>query len=219
MVKKNIDGSTKLGAKARKAEREREEKAKVAKAIEDAAWEETDKKILQKLKRKEEDEKKKHQAEERRKELKAAYEKEMEILAGKTQQSQKKVTHHQLFLEKERRENALKLEEEQKAKARVNITIQTKDIEENLNRVVLDDSWASNTDQALTVLSGSSTPTGSKISSKTTYTEFESRRLPELKIAKPKMTLSQLKNAVRKEWMRSPENPYNANATAKTTLS
>uniref|UniRef100_A0A0K0G275 Coiled-coil domain-containing protein n=1 Tax=Strongyloides venezuelensis TaxID=75913 RepID=A0A0K0G275_STRVS len=215
MVKKNNDGSTKLGAKARKAEREREEKARVAKAIEDASWEERDKKVLQKLKRKEEDERKKHEAEERRKELKAAYDKEMEILAAKTQASQKKVTQHQLFLEKQRREEALKKDEEEKAKARINVTVQSTEIEENLNRVVLDDSWASNTDQALTVLSGSATPTGTKMVQKTTYAEFESRRLPELKIAKPKMTLSQLKNAVRKEWMRSPENPYNANAAIK----
>ncbi|CEF65976.1 Protein of unknown function DUF1014 family-containing protein [Strongyloides ratti] len=219
MVKKNADGSSKLSAKARKAERDREEKARTAKAIEDASWEERDKKVLQKLKRKEEDERRKQEAEERRKELKAAYEKEMESIAGKTQTSQKKVTHHQLLLEKQRLEEALKQKEEEKAKARVNITIQTNEIEENLNRFTLDDSWATSTDQALNVLSGSSTPTGGKMGSRTTYTEFESRRLPELKAAKPKMTLSQLKNAVRKEWMRSPENPYNANSTNKTIIS
>uniref|UniRef100_A0A0N4ZMJ1 HMG box domain-containing protein n=1 Tax=Parastrongyloides trichosuri TaxID=131310 RepID=A0A0N4ZMJ1_PARTI len=218
MVKKTSDGGNKLGAKARKAEREREEKERIAKAKEDATWEETDKKIIQKLRRKEEEERKKQEAETRRKELKAAYEKEMEIIGEKSQNPQTKVTHHQLYLEKKKKEEALKKEEEEKIKARNKITVQTHEIEENLNRVILDDSWASSADQALNALSGTSTPTGSKIS-KITYTEFESRRLPELKISKPKMTLSQLKNTIRKEWMRSPENPYNANNLINKPLS
>ena len=39
-------------------------------------------------------------------------------------------------------------------------------------------------------------------------------RLPELKIENPHMRLSQLKQALRKEWLKSPDNPLNKQLAA-----
>lgn len=44
---------------------------------------------------------------------------------------------------------------------------------------------------------------------KAAYNTFEETRLPVLKQENPNMRLSQLKQMLKKEWMKSPENPLN----------
>ncbi len=44
---------------------------------------------------------------------------------------------------------------------------------------------------------------------KAAYEEFEKLRLPQLKEENPNLRLSQLKQLLRKEWMKSPDNPFN----------
>ena len=44
---------------------------------------------------------------------------------------------------------------------------------------------------------------------KAAYEDFENKRLPELKSENPSMRLSQLKQMLRKEWQKSPDNPLN----------
>jgi Protein of unknown function (DUF1014). len=44
---------------------------------------------------------------------------------------------------------------------------------------------------------------------KAAYEEFEQLRLPELKADNPSLRLSQLKQMLRKEWMKHPDNPFN----------
>lgn len=44
---------------------------------------------------------------------------------------------------------------------------------------------------------------------KAAYNAFEERELPRLKQENPNMRLSQLKQLLKKEWMKSPENPMN----------
>lgn len=51
---------------------------------------------------------------------------------------------------------------------------------------------------------------------KAAYSAFEERELPQLKLENPNMRLSQLKQLLKKEWMKSPENPMNM-AYAKST--
>lgn len=41
------------------------------------------------------------------------------------------------------------------------------------------------------------------------YIEYEESRLPALKEENPNMRLSQLKQIVKKDWMKAPENPLN----------
>jgi hypothetical protein len=44
---------------------------------------------------------------------------------------------------------------------------------------------------------------------KAAYTAFEEKRIPQLKEEHPTLRLSQLKQLVKKEWQKSPENPLN----------
>lgn len=44
---------------------------------------------------------------------------------------------------------------------------------------------------------------------KAAYTAFEEKRIPQLKLEYSNLRLSQLKQMLKKEWMRSPENPLN----------
>lgn len=44
------------------------------------------------------------------------------------------------------------------------------------------------------------------------FTAFEEAQLPRLKQENPNMRLSQLKQLLKKEWLRSPENPMNQRA-------
>jgi hypothetical protein len=41
------------------------------------------------------------------------------------------------------------------------------------------------------------------------FEDFESVRLPELKVENPTLRLSQLKQIMRKEWQKHPNNPIN----------
>lgn len=49
---------------------------------------------------------------------------------------------------------------------------------------------------------------------KAAYEEFEAERLPQLKIENPTFRLSQLKQILRKEWMKHPKNPLNMKLAA-----
>ena len=49
---------------------------------------------------------------------------------------------------------------------------------------------------------------------KAAYEEFESERLPQLKSENPNMRLSQLKQMLRKEWLKHPSNPLNKKLAA-----
>ena len=54
---------------------------------------------------------------------------------------------------------------------------------------------------------------------KAAYEEFENIRLPQLKIENPNARLSQLKQMLRKEWMKSPDNPLNKKLAAMNSNS
>ena len=49
---------------------------------------------------------------------------------------------------------------------------------------------------------------------KAAYQKFEEENLPLLKQDNPNMRLSQLKQMLKKDWMKSPENPLNQRAQA-----
>lgn len=70
---------------------------------------------------------------------------------------------------------------------------------------------ASTVDEALLVLSTKqmSLEKHPEKRMKAAYTEFEERELPRLKEEYPNLRLSQLKQRIKKEWMKSPDNPMN----------
>ena len=49
------------------------------------------------------------------------------------------------------------------------------------------------------------------------FTAFEEAQLPRLKQENPNMRLSQLKQMLKKEWLRSPDNPMNQRAVPFNT--
>lgn len=51
---------------------------------------------------------------------------------------------------------------------------------------------------------------------KAAYNAFEERELPRLKQENPNMRLSQLKQLLKKDWMKSPENPMNMQYAKRT---
>lgn len=90
------------------------------------------------------------------------------------------------------------------------------DLEENPNLVLLQRQAeghedASTIDEAISLL-GVSQPASEKHPEKrmkAAYTVFEERELPRLKAENPNLRMSQLKQLLRKDWMKSPENPMN----------
>ena len=52
---------------------------------------------------------------------------------------------------------------------------------------------------------------------KAAYTAYEEKNLPILKAENPNMRLSQLKQMLKKDWMKSPENPMNQRFAAYNT--
>ena len=50
---------------------------------------------------------------------------------------------------------------------------------------------------------------------KAAFTAFEEANMPRIKAENPTLRLSQLKQILRKEWMKSPENPLNQRLNAK----
>ena len=51
---------------------------------------------------------------------------------------------------------------------------------------------------------------------KAAYEEFEEERLPQLKAENPTLRLSQLKQLLRKEWNKHPNNPLNVKIAAES---
>lgn len=49
---------------------------------------------------------------------------------------------------------------------------------------------------------------------KAAFSAFEEGTLPRLKLENPNMRLSQLKQLLKKEWMKAPENPMNQRHSA-----
>ncbi|MBN3317124.1 CC124 protein, partial [Atractosteus spatula] len=93
-------------------------------------------------------------------------------------------------------------------------------LEENVNRIVPEEGSveARTIEDAIAVLStadeGDRHP---ERRMKAAYTAFEELHLPRLKKENPNMRLSQLKQQLKKEWTKSPDNPLNQRYTSYNT--
>lgn len=202
MPKKFASENTKAtAAKARKAAAKEVEDAKKKQAMEDALWQEDDKHVLKKQQRKEENLKKKEEQQRKKAEIKALLENETVVSKGKTPQSKLTRTQIQLDLEKKKEVgSAPKLE-----------THLTKPLEENINRVEVEGDEARSVTEAIAILSVND-PAEDKHPErrmKAAFAAFEERNMPRIKDENPTLRLSQLKQILKKEWMKSPENPFN----------
>ena len=102
-----------------------------------------------------------------------------------------------------------------------NVTVDDGLPKENVNRLVADTLVAEggvearNVEDAISVLSvDDKQESHPERRMKAAFAAFEEERLPILKTENPNMRLSQIKQMLRKEWLKSPENPLNKNFVA-----
>ncbi|XP_026758895.1 coiled-coil domain-containing protein 124 isoform X1 [Galleria mellonella] len=201
------ENSKAVAARQRKENAKQEKDQKVKKMLEDAEWEDNDEKLKKKQQKKEEQEKKRQEQLQKKAEAKALLEKEMESLKGTTKNAPPppKITRAQISLLKEK---TVKAEPPKPVPSRV--VIDETPLEENLNRIQLDGELAQTVDEAISILSDKSeVDRHPEKRLKAAYTAFEESNLPRLKAENPNLRLSQLKQMLKKEWLKSPQNPIN----------
>lgn len=207
MPKKFQGENTKSSAaRARKAEAKAVADAKRQQAQEDAFWQDDDKHVQRKEQRKEEKEKRRLEQLERKKESQRLLEEEDARLKSKqAKPAPAKVTRAQI-------EEALQKDDDEKAAVEKTKTHLEMPLEENINRRVLVEGEveARSVEEAIAALSVSAElDRHPERRMKAAFTAYEELNLPRLKQENPNMRLSQLKQLLKKEWMKSPENPMN----------
>ncbi|XP_043846741.1 coiled-coil domain-containing protein 124-like [Dromiciops gliroides] len=206
MPKKFQGENIKLAAaRARKAE---------AKAAADAKrqlayWKDDDKHVMRKEQRKEEEKRWLEQLE-CKKELQRLLEEEDSKLKGKSPKplTPGKVTRAQIK-ETLRREQPHKENEDTVDKPKSHLEVP---LEENVNRQIPEEGSveARTIEDAIAVLSvNDDSDQHPEHRMEAAFTAFEELHLPRLKKENPNMRLSQLKQLLKKEWMKSPDNPMN----------
>lgn len=203
MPKKFVGENSKaVAARARKAAAKEAENTKKALEAEEKAWQDDDKQLLKKKQKQEELEKKRQQQLEKKAEVKALLEKEMATIKVGGKQPAAKVTKAEIMLAMEKRNQAAKSEKKKE---------EEKPIEENLNRVIMEGETAHGIDEALSILSVKDPEIDRHPEKrmKAAYASFEEKMMPIIKEQNPTLRLSQLKQILKKEWMKSPENPLN----------
>ncbi|XP_068961469.1 coiled-coil domain-containing protein 124 [Petaurus breviceps papuanus] len=216
MPKKFQGENTKsAAARARKAEAKAAADAKRQQELEDAYWKDDDKHVMRKEQRKEEKEKRRLEQLERKKELQRLLEEEDSKLKGKSPKplTPGKVTRAQIE-ETLRRDQQQKENEETVDKPKSHLEVP---LEENVNRRIPEEGSveARTIEDAIAVLSvNDDSDRHPERRMKAAFTAFEELHLPRLKKENPNMRLSQLKQLLKKEWMRSPDNPMNQRTMA-----
>jgi len=205
-------------AKARKDAISSAEKQRKQKEQEDAAWEDNDKQAEKKKLRKEEQEKKRAEQLRRKKENEELLKEETEELDRKVKvparASNAKITRAQV--EEQQRKRQLQEQED----ALKNSKFNTEDpLVENVNRV-LDPSTvnARSVGDALSALSlGEKLEKHPEKRVRASYKKYEEYHMKFLKEENPSLRQSQLRQLLKKEWVKSPENPLNQQHAAYNT--
>ncbi|XP_034438064.1 small integral membrane protein 7 isoform X2 [Hippoglossus hippoglossus] len=203
------ENSKAVTARARKAEAKAVEDARKKKEEEDSLWQETDKHVLKKGQRKDDKEKKRMELLERKKENQRLLDEEFATIKGKSNEvaGVGKVTRAQI---EETLQNEQQQQEELQPKEKSHLETP---LEENVNIIIPEKGAveARSIEDAIAVLS-----TGPEDLDrhperrmKAAFLAYEEENMPLLKKENPNMRLSQLKQQLKKEWMKSPENPLN----------
>ncbi|CAF0868633.1 unnamed protein product [Adineta ricciae] len=184
-------------------EREKQQK------LEDEYWRDDDKHVQKKQQRKDDREQKDHEKLQRKLENQVLLEKEEATSsASKSKKNAdlapKKVTQAQIQQRQATAAAAVPDEPKQN-------TTNDLPLEENVNRLQIDGHSARNVDDAIHVLKSTQASVDSHPEKrmKAAYETFETENLPRLKQEHPTLRLSQLKQLMKKEWMKSPDNPFN----------
>ncbi|GAV09456.1 hypothetical protein RvY_18999-1 [Ramazzottius varieornatus] len=165
----------------------------------------------------EEKEKKQQEAMQKKLERDKLLEEEMNSIKGAKNAAPAKVTraHIDATLERERLAKiaaAVRTKEENAGTKPPFELDEDAPLHENVNRLVAEEGAARSVDEALAALSTKDEDGGDKHPEKRVrgaYIVFEERELPRLKEEYPNFRLSQLKQMLKKEWQKSPENPFN----------
>ncbi|XP_053822132.1 coiled-coil domain-containing protein 124 [Vidua chalybeata] len=202
------ENSKSAAARARRAEAKAAAEARRQQELEDELWKDEDKHVLRKEQRKEEREKRRLEQLERRKELQRLLEEEDAKLKGKAprQGSAGKVTRAQIE-ENVRREPRESADAAEKEKSHLELPL-----EENVNRRLPEEGAveARSIEDAIAALSVSQPlERHPERRLRAAFAAFEELQLPRLRREHPNMRLSQLRQLLKKEWLRSPENPLN----------
>uniref|UniRef100_G1R1S6 Coiled-coil domain containing 124 n=1 Tax=Nomascus leucogenys TaxID=61853 RepID=G1R1S6_NOMLE len=213
MPKKFQGENTKsAAARARRAEAKAAADAKKQKELEDAYWKDDDKHVMRK---EEEKEKRRLDQLERKKETQRLLEEEdSKLKGGKAPRvaTSSKVTRAQIE-DTLRRDHQLREAPDTAEKAKSHLEVP---LEENVNRRVLEEGSveARTIEDAIAVLSVAEEAADRhpERRMRAAFTAFEEAQLPRLKQENPNMRLSQLKQLLKKEWLRSPDNPMNQRA-------
>ncbi|XP_054277722.1 coiled-coil domain-containing protein 124 [Macrosteles quadrilineatus] len=206
MPKKFVGENSKaVAAKARKAAAEEEKAALKQKQLEDEYWKDDDKSLAKKQARKEEQEKRKLEQLKKKQEAKQIIEEEVNSIKIGGKQPAAKITRAQITAEAERRNQAAT------GKPKAVETHLDQPLEENINRMTLEGEEARTVDEAINLLSSKDVDVDKHPEKrmKAAFTAFEEVNMPRIKQENPTLRLSQLKQILRKEWMKSPENPLN----------
>ncbi|CAF0843647.1 unnamed protein product [Brachionus calyciflorus] len=199
-------------AKARKQETQRAVTEKKIKEQEDKLWEDDDKHVQRKQQRKEEQEKKNLEKLQKKEESKKLLEEEMKNLkSAKPQRTETKMTQFEIEKIKEREAAAAAQAAAIALAAQKKIEIVEPELIENVNRIQIEGEVARNVDEAISILNESQTSVDlhPEKRMRAAYLEFEEENLERLKKEYSNMRLSQIKQILKKEWMKSPKNPMN----------
>lgn len=201
-------------ARARKAEAKAVADARKKQEEEDALWQETDKHVLKKGQRKDDKEKKKLEALERKKENQRLLDEENSQIKGKSKEAITggKVTRAQI---EQTLQNEQQKQEQQQPKEKSHLETP---LEENVNRIIPEEGSveARTIEDAIAVLSTEPEDLDRhpERRMKAAFTAYEEVNMPRLKKENPNMRLSQLKQQLKKEWTKAPENPLNQRFSA-----
>lgn len=200
-------------AKARKDATKKAKDEMVAKQKEDALWRDDDKHVNKKLGRQNEKEKKKLEQAQKKALNKTAFEEEAKELESiKPSVKPIKVTKAQIEsnLVKAAAERKASAEEKPAATHLEAELLQIRDYNNPLNA----EGEARNVEEAIQVLSKVEIDRHPERRVKAAYASFEEINLPRLKAENPNLRLSQLKQILKKDWMKSPDNPLNQRTLA-----
>jgi len=141
---------------------------------------------------------------EKKAESRALLEQEMKSIQTSGKQPLAKITQAQIQAETEKRRLAT-------TKTKEPVTHIEKPLEDNINKLQTEGVQARSVEEAIAVLSMKEPEVdrhpGKRM--KAAFTAYEEANMSRIKSENPTLRMSQLKQILRKEWMRSPENPLN----------
>ncbi|GMT00667.1 hypothetical protein PENTCL1PPCAC_22841 [Pristionchus entomophagus] len=212
------ENSKAVAARARKDGAKEEQAQKKQKATEDAYWADDDKNAMKKQARKEEEEKKKQEAQRRKEENRKAVEDEMKTLTQGKSATPAKVTQATILQRKEQEKKEAEKRALEEKLAASKIIASPENLQENLNLV--EESSARNLEDAIALLSTAAPEVDlhPEKRMKASYESYAEVNLPILKEQNPTLRLSQLKQILKKNWLKAPENPINMKMAAMAAV-